>query len=201
MKIAVIGAGNVGGALAKAWVRAGHDVVVGTRGGAQGRAQLAGARTEPIPQAIQQAKVVVLSVPWDAAAGIVSSVPDWAGKVLIDCTNPIGRNFELTTGFSSSGGEQIAAQARNARVVKAFNTTGFGNMESPVYAGKPTFMPYCGDDDAACSVAQQLIKDVGFEPVFVGPLKQARYLEPFAMLWISIAMKQGRDFAFAMLRR
>jgi predicted dinucleotide-binding enzyme len=198
MKIAVIGTGNVGGALAKAWIRAGHEVVAGVR---EGGRQIAGLPAKSIAEAIQQSEVVVLSVPWAAAPGVAASVKDWGGKVLIDCTNPIGNGFELTAGFTTSGGEQIAAQARNARVVKAFNTTGFNNMENPRYEGKPSFMPYCGDDEAACATVRQLIQDVGFEPVFTGPLKQARYLEPFAMMWISIAMKQGREFAFAMLHR
>jgi predicted dinucleotide-binding enzyme len=200
MKIAIIGAGNVGGALARAWVRAGHDVTVGARAGSKGES-IAGARRATITEAIQASEVVAVTVPWAAALEVVSSVADWGGKVLIDCTNPIGQGFELTAGFSTSGGEQVAAQARNARVVKAFNTTGFGNMENPVYEGKATFMPFCGDDEAACATVRQLVQDVGFDPVFVGPLKVARYLEPFAMLWITIAMKQGRDFAFAMLRR
>ena len=201
MKIGIIGTGNVGGALAGAWVRSGHQVVAGVRENRPGKQQIAGMPAKSIAEAIQQSEVVVLSVPWAAAPEVVASVKDWSGKVLIDCTNPIGNGFELTAGFSTSGGEQIATQARNARVVKAFNTTGFGNMDNPRYEGKPTFMPYCGDDDAACATARQLIQDVGFEPVFVGPLKLARYLEPFAMLWISIAMKYGRDFAFAMLKR
>jgi predicted dinucleotide-binding enzyme len=199
MKIAIIGAGNVGGALARAWVRAGHDVIVGARDGSKGE-PIAGVRRATITEAIQASEVVALTVPWAAALEVVSSVADWGGKVLIDCTNPIGQGFELTAGFSTSGGEQVAAQARNARVVKAFNTTGFGNMENPVYEGKVTFMPFCGDDEAACATVRQLVQDVGFDPVFVGPLKVARYLEPFAMLWITIAMKQGRDFAFALLR-
>jgi hypothetical protein len=181
-------------------VRAGHDVIVGARDRSKGE-PVAGARRATIAGAIQQAEVVALTVPWAAALEVVSSVADWGGKVLIDCTNPIGQGFELTAGFSTSGGEQVAAQARNARVVKAFNTTGFGNMENPVYEGKATFMPFCGDDEAACTTVRQLVQDVGFDPVFVGPLKVARYLEPFAMLWITIAMKQGRDFAFALLRR
>lgn len=200
MKIAIIGAGNVGGALARAWVRAGHEVVTGTREDRQGT-QIAGTQSASIAEAIRKSDVVVLSVPWAAVPEVLSSAKDWSGKILIDCTNPIGAGFELTAGFTSSGGEQVAGLAAKARVVKAFNTTGFGNMENPVYEGKRTFMPYCGDDDAACTTVRQLIEDVGFEPVFAGPLKQARYLEPFAMMWISIAMKQGRDFAFAMLRR
>lgn len=200
MKIAVIGSGNVGGALAEGWVRAGHRVTFGSRN-ASDSSPVKGAQVAAIPEAIAANDVVVLAVPSDAAAQVISAAKSWKGKTLIDCTNPIGPGFTLAVGHNTSGGEQVAAQAKEARVVKAFNTTGFDNMRNPVYAGKPTTMFFATDDNEARNTASQLIKDIGFEPVFVGPMKQSRYLEPMAMLWISMTGEHGRDFAFTMLKR
>ena len=199
MKIAVIGSGNVGGTLGKAWMRAGHDVVFGE---ANGRSRgISGARTAPVAQAIGEAEVVVVAVPWSAVPEVLPKARDWSGKVLIDCTNPIAAGFKLAVGFDTSAGEKVASLAPGAAVVKAFNTTGFGNMANPVYGGKPVSMFFAADDPAAQKVAEQLIRDVGFDPVFAGPLKLARYLEPMAMLWISMAQKRGLDFAFNVVRR
>ena len=200
MKIAVIGSGNVGGALGEAWARAGHQVVFGTRDGKL-EAAIPGAKSATVAQAIHEAEVVVLAVPWAAGPQVLGQAKSWSAKILIDCTNPIAPGFELAVGLNDSGGEHVAGMAGDARVAKAFNTTGFNNMKDPKYGGKASTMLFCTDDPAAQKVTDQLVRDVGFEPVFAGPLKQARYLEPMAMLWISMSQKQGRDFAFTVVRR
>lgn len=200
MRIAVLGSGNVGGTLGNAWARAGHEVVFGMRDGSQA-SPLPGTRAATVLQAIQDSDVVALAVPWPAVPAVLGQVRDWSGKVLIDCTNPIGPGFQLALGFNSSGAEKVATLAPGARVAKAFNTTGFNNMKNPLYGGKPITMPFCADDPAAQKAAERLIRDVGFEPLFAGPLRQARYLEPFAMLWITMSQQQGREFAFTLVRR
>lgn len=109
----------------------------------------------------------------------------------------------LSIGLDSSAGEQVQAWAPAAHVVKIFNTTGADNMQDPDYAGQAATMFYCGDSEGAKEIAGSLAADLGFEPVDVGPLSQARVLEPLAMLWISMAMRYGfgRDIAFKLLRR
>lgn len=203
MKIAVIGAGNVGKALATAWVRAGHEVLLGSREAGGKQSPVAGAKLVANAEAARVSDVVVLTVPWAAVPEVLKSLAsEIRGKVLIDCTNPIGEGFQLTVGHTSSGGEQVAALAQGARVVKAFNTTGYENMQSPKYEGKPVTMLYATDDTPAQKTAEQLIHEVGFDPVFCGPLKQARYMEPLAMLWISMFLgNQQRNFAFTIVRR
>lgn len=200
MKIAVMGSGNVGGTLGNAWVRAGHDVTFGARDAAEG-SETKGARSAPVAEAVREAEVVVLAVPWAAVPDVIKQGGDWKGKILIDCTNPIGPGFELAVGHNTSAGEQVASLAAGARVAKAFNTTGFGNMHNPVYGGKPVTMFYASDDPAAQKAAEQLVRDVGFEPVFAGPLKVARYLEPLAMLWIGLTPRLSLDFALTVVRR
>ncbi len=209
MKIAVIGAGNVGGALGGGWVRSGHQVVFGARNPASAKTRKAleaapGATVAPIAEAVAAAEAAVLAAPWGGAAqSALAACGDLGGKPLLDCTNPIGPDFALTHGKDDSGGEQVQRWAPTARVVKVFNTTGFNNMENPFYSGEPTSMFYCGDDSQAKDVAKLLAEDLGFEALDVGPLSQARYLEPLAMLWITMALNHGygRDIAFNLVRR
>jgi 8-hydroxy-5-deazaflavin:NADPH oxidoreductase len=201
MKIAVLGSGNVGAALGEALARAGHQLVFGVRGGSQEKPPVPGSTRNDVQGAVQASDVVVLAVPWGAVPDVLGQVKDWSRKVLVDCTNPLGTGLELVLGLNTSGGEQVASLAKGARVVKAFNTTGFGNMKDPKYAGRRITMLYATDDAAAAPIAEQLIRDVGFEPEFAGPLRQARYLEPFATLWISMTSRLGRDFAFTLVRR
>jgi hypothetical protein len=109
----------------------------------------------------------------------------------------------LAVGHTTSGGEQVAAWAKGAAVFKTLNTTGFGNMENPGgYAQKPV-MFFAGDDPAKRAGVATLLSDLGFEPVDAGPLRNARLLEPYAMLWIDLALNrgQGSDIAFALMRR
>lgn len=197
MRIAMIGKGNVGQALAAGFRRAGHEVVFGVRAPA-------GEDQRPVDEAIASSDLAVLAVPYGAAQEVVASIPDWGGKVLVDATNPIAPGMAgLSVGTSSSGAEQVAARAVGARVVKAFNTTGAGNLAHPDYPEGRPFMPVAGDDAGARQVVLGLASELGFEAVDAGPLSAARFLEPFAMTWIHLAYGrgQGAGFAFGLLRR
>ena len=125
------------------------------------------------------------------------------GKIVIDCTNPLGMGpagLQLVLGFTTSAGEQVASWAPGAFVFKTLNTTGASNMANAAkYPVKP-MMLVAGDDAAKKPVVMGLVGKLGFEPVDAGPLQNARLLEPFAMVWIDQAMKRGRgrDFAFAL---
>jgi NADPH-dependent F420 reductase len=214
MKIAVIGAGNVGGTLGKRWARAGHEVAFGARDpgdakvGALVRESGATARAASVPEAALQAAVVVLTVPWDSAQEALAAAGDLRGRILIDATNPVpltpeGLRQGLIIGHTSSGAEEIASWSEGARVVKAFNTTGFPNMADPRYGSQGLTMMLCGDDAEAKKVTGDLARQLGFEPVDVGPLRSARYLEAVAMLWIDMAILQGfgTSFGFQVVRR
>jgi predicted dinucleotide-binding enzyme len=125
------------------------------------------------------------------------------GNILVDCTNPIAPGLRLAVGHSSSGAEQLARWVQDTSVVKAFNTMGFETMGEPVFSGDAATTFICGDDMKANQTVADLAEEIGFETVITGPLKHARYLEPMAMLWIEMAMKQGhgRDIAFRLLHR
>ena len=201
MQVAIIGTGNVGTALAQALRRAGHKVVFGTRAPEPGSVDRTG-----ISKAVRQADVTILAVPFGAVPQVVAAADGFAGKVLIDATNPLGMvegGLGLTMGFDTSGAEKIAAMAPQALVFKTFNQTGFENMaDASGYAARPVIF-VAGDDAASKPAVLALAADAGFEAIDAGGLRAARLLEPFAMLWIELARKRGlgSDFTFALQRK
>lgn len=208
MEITIIGAGNVGMALASSLVKRGNKVVVGVPDPGKYAAAIGTlgplARLVPTDEALAEGEFIILAVPFQAAKQIAASVADWRERILVDATNPLLPGLAgLSVGTTDSGAEQIAALAKGARVVKAFNTTGADNMAQPTYPGGTPCMPVCGDDHNAREQVMALVTQLGFEPLDMGPLSAARLLEPFAMAWIHYAIKQGqgRNFAFGVLRR
>ncbi len=208
MKIAIIGMGNVGNTLGRRWAAGGHNITFGVRdpqrASAQSIAAKIGAQVTTIAHAAVGADVVLLAVPWTAVREVVQAAGDLTGKILLDCTNPRKTDLSgLDTGSARSAGEQIAAWAPGARVVKIFNTTGAGNMADPKYNGKKITMFMAGNDDHAKDTAGHLAAEIGFEAVDVGPLSASWLLESLAMLWITLAYQQayGPNIALALLKR
>jgi hypothetical protein len=208
MSISILGAGNVGMALARAFIARGEPIRFGVPEPAKYRDAVArlgpSANIGTTADAIAAGDVIVLAVPYGAAESIARSVPDWKGRILVDATNPLAPGLAgLSVGTTTSGAEKIASAAEGARVVKAFNTTGAENMEDAHYPGGSVFMPVCGDDAEARARVVALATLIGFDAVECGDLKSARYLEPFAMTWIHMAIKlgHGRQFAFGRLKR
>ena len=203
MKIAVVGAGHVGGTLARLWAACGHDVVVGVRRDGR-RGPPSGIDVEGVGEACDRADVVALCVPWSAVGDALAATGPLSGKVVIDATNPLLPDGNgLAVGTNTSAAEEIAKQIPDAKVVKAFNSIGayllgdadFGWLRADGY--------YCGDDTKAKRIVRGLVEDAGLEPVDTGPLSVARALEPRALLWINLLRRQGRpkDFAFKLLHR
>jgi hypothetical protein len=213
VKLAIIGAGNVGGALGTAWAqKAGHDIYFGVRDPKADKLQallepLGGKARAVLPaEAAAATDIIVLSTPWPATEAAVRSLGDIKGKVILDSTNPLTRGPDgigLEIGHSISAGEKVQGWAAGASVFKTLNTTGFGNMANPVFNGQKSVMFVAGDDKANKPKVVNLVGELGFEVIDAGPLKNARLLEAHAMLWIDLALArgQGRDFAFGILRR
>ena len=144
----------------------------------------------------------------DGTERVIGQLGDLSGKILIDATNPIVIGADelsrgLLIGHSTSAGEEVAKWARGARVVKAFNTTGTGNMLNPNYGSRRAITFVAGDDAEAKSVACQLTHELGLEPIDAGGLQMARLLEPLGLLWIKMAYGQGwgPDFTFDVVKR
>jgi predicted dinucleotide-binding enzyme len=208
MKLTILGAGNVGLALGRAFTERGQSVQFGVPNPDKYRAPVAAlgplARVAGTEQALQPAQVVILAVPYAAAAAVARSLPDWQGRVLVDATNPLAPGLAgLALGTHISGAEELARLAAGARVVKAFNTTGAENLGDSRYPVGTPWMPVCGDDADARRQVLALATLIGFDAVDFGPLAAARYLEPLAMVWIHLAIRQGhgRRFALGVLRR
>ncbi|MBI2686197.1 MAG: NADPH-dependent F420 reductase [Acidobacteria bacterium] len=210
MKIGIIGAGNVGGTLGSRWAAVGHSVIFASRNPQsaemQALAAKAGsrARSSTTAEAAAESEVVVLATPWPATKAAVEGTGPLAGKILIDATNPLLPDLSgLECGMTTSGAEQVAAWAPGARVVKAFNTIGSNVMGNPLFDGKAAVLFYCGDDAEAKAVVRQLAVELGFDAHDAGPLTQARLLEPFALLWISLAILRGygRGIGFQFMQR
>jgi 8-hydroxy-5-deazaflavin:NADPH oxidoreductase len=201
IKLAIIGAGNVGSTLGTAWRDRGHDVTWGVRRPDDPKYASLGAVTTN-ESAVAPADVVVLCTPWQGTQQAVQSCGDLSGKTLIDCTNPLTPDFAgLEVGHTTSGAEQVANWAAGARVCKAMNQIGAAMMDGPQLPGKPV-MFVCGDDDEARSVTAGLVNELGFETVDIGELALARLLEPYGLLWIHLALRRGfgTNFGFGLLR-
>ena len=207
MNITIIGAGNVGGTLARAWAKTGNTVVIAARDPKAAKYEAFAAEgfaVKPLSDAVAGADAVLLATPWSATEDAVRAAGDLTGKILIDATNPLEPDLSgLTHGGDTSGGEQVAAWATGAKVVKAFNTIGAANMADPVIDGRAAVMPVAGDDAGARAAVAQLARDIGFDAVETGGLAMARTLEPLALLWITLAypLGQGTGIGFALLRR
>src|SRR5262245_31398903 len=210
MKIAIIGAGNVGSALGHGWASAGHEIVFGVRDPNDTKVQEIvrsvgrGTRAATVRDAVAPTEVVVLATPRPAARDALTAAGSLRGKVLVDATNPLQSDLSgLVIGHTTSAGEQVAAWAPGGKVVKAFNTIGALHMTNPRFGDQRASMFLCGDDAAAKEVVAGLATALGFEPVDAGPLTQARLLEPLALLWISraFAYGQGLNIAFRLLRK
>lgn len=207
MKIAIFGAGNVGVALATGWLAAGHQIRFGVRRphdpDVVARVAELGVEATTVGEAAAWGEVVVLATPWPAVPDALAAAGSLAGKVLFDCTNPLKPALAgLELGHETSGAEKVALLAPGAKVVKIFNSIGADHMRDARLGGKSALMLYCGDDPGAKKVAHELAAANHFDPVDAGPLHQARLLEPMALLWITLAYKQGlgRNFAFALVR-
>ena len=212
MKIAILGAGMVGGTLGRRFAEIGHEVFFGVPNPGDEKHQAlitdigSQARVGTVAEAARSAETILLAVPYDAVADALGACGDLNGKVVIDATNPLkfaDGSLKLTIGFETSGAEQVTKLAPGASVVKCFNQTGFGNMTQPRFGNVSSVMFVCGDDRAANEKVVGLAEAIGFEAIDAGKLEVARLLEPLAMLWIHLAFTTDlkREFAFSLLRR
>lgn len=205
MNIAIIGTGNVGGALATKWAGAGHRIYLGVKDqeNFKGQHLLKNPNTtaHTIAEAVSQAAVVLLATPAKATVAVVQSLGDTSGKVIIDAMNIIKGNGP--EGYSSTSAA-ILDHTDTPDVVKCFNTTGYNNMENTVYENTAIDMFTCGDSERGKAVAKQLAKDAGFAECYdVGGNDKFELMEQFAWFWINLAMfqGQGREMAFKLLKR
>lgn len=203
MHITILGAGNIGLAAGTKWKEKGHTVTFGVRDPQSQKswnARNIGAEVKTFDEAMQGAEVVLIALPFGVTDEVIKNMQsDWDNKIIIDATNPISAGTEP---FDSAA-EAIAAWTGNSDVVKAFNTTGVGNLSNPVYHGKAIETFICGNDDAAKKVVTGLAEELGFRVVDLGNLENAVLLENLAKMWVTMAYKLGKgpNFAFTIAER
>ena len=211
MTITFVGYGNVGAPLADHLQGFKHRVTLAADDASsdsvrKALARNAGLAVAPTPDAVNGADVVFLATPFQANREVLERLAgDLKGKILVDCTNPVGP--QLTHGLKSaqSGSEMVQALVPGARVVKAFSIYGFENFEDsayPAYDVKPVMM-FCGNDAAAKKTVGELIAQLGWEPLDVGGLEQALHLEHMTLLWVRMVRVNGASphMVWAVLRR
>ena len=211
MRVGILGSGLMGGKLGTLFARAGHEVMFSYARKQEKLKRLAKdaggkARAGTPREAVQGADAVLLAVHWSRIDDVLSQAGDLNGKVIVSCSLPMNTDdTALVIGQTSSGAEVLATKLPKSRVVSAFNTVPsevlFGVFAARRKAKKPSLV-YCGDDSRSKKLAAKLIRDIGFEPVDAGPLKTARYTEPFALLVAQLAYegKGGPELGYRLER-
>lgn len=208
-RIAIIGTGQVAGALGPEFAQLGHTIVYGSRDPSRDDVRAlvdrtGGEASATTPaESVVGADIVVLAIPGLVVESVVASLGHLDGTIVIDPTNPLVRDddgrFRLQT--DSSNGELIQRLAPGARVVKAFNTLNWRTMVDPDAAGGPVTVPLAGNSDAAKRVVAELVEGLGLEALDVGPIEHARHVEGMLILWINNRFAGGEPFEFHLRRQ
>jgi predicted dinucleotide-binding enzyme len=219
MKIAILGSGNIGSGLGGLFAKEGHEVMFSFSRDPQKIQQVVAeagpnARSGTPEQAARFGDIVVLAVGWGAVKEALQAAGSLDGKTLVSCVNPLTSDFSgLVVGTTTSGAEEIAKLVPGAHVVEAFLNVFAGILHSGtmMFGTDVPSVFYCGDDAAAKSAVRRLIIEIGLEPVDSGPLKNARFVEPTAMLMLQLGAFLGMakewkpreftDLAVKLLRR
>ncbi|MBZ5554644.1 MAG: NADPH-dependent F420 reductase [Acidobacteriia bacterium] len=196
MRIGILGSGLMGGKLGTIFARAGHDVVFSYARSNDKLKRLArdapgNALAGTPAEAAKEADVLLLAVHWSRINDVVKQAGDLSGKVIVTCSLPMDTgNTKLIVANTPSGAEELAKKIPKARIVSAFNTVPsevlFDVYEPRRKTSRPSLV-YCGDEESGKTVAAELIRDAGFDPIDAGPLQIARYTEPFALLVAQLA--------------
>jgi len=187
MKIAVIGAGKIGGTIGEKWEAAGHEVTYGLRDASKRKG------AQPIDRALEGAAAVLVAVP---GAALVQLVRDHAkgldGKVVIDATNNFG-------GEAMNAWSEVASTVPRAHLYRAFNSLGWDVFANPVLGGLQADLFYAGPEGDTKATVEQLISDAGLRPVWVGGTEQVDTIDGVLRLWFTLSRTRGRRIAFKLI--
>ena len=206
--IAVVGTGQVAGALGPEFAELGHTIVYGSRDPSRDDVNALvdrtghGASATTPADAASAAEIVVLAVPGGAIEVVTKSLGDLSGKIIIDPTNPLRRNedgrFEMSV--ETSNAELIQGWAPDAYVVKAFNSLNWRQMVDPDSSGGPISVLLVGDNAEAKAIVAALAEGMGLVPIDLGPLRYARQVEGMLILWINNRYVQNEPFEYYLRR-
>ncbi len=187
MKIAIAGAGKIGGTIGDRWSKAGHEVVYGLRD----PSKRSGAK--PVAQALGAADTILLAIPGGALVEFAREhVKALDGKMVLDATN----NFR---GAKMNSWTELSAVIPKARLYRVFNTLGWDVFANPVLSGVQADQFYCGPDGRGRDVVEQLIDDAGLRPIWVGGVDQVDVVDGVLHLWYTLAQHRGRRIAFKLI--
>ena len=207
MRVGILGSGLMGAKLGTIFARAGHEVVFSYARSNDKLKKLArdaqgNARAGTPAEAAKNSDAILLAVHWSRVDDVLKQAGDLSGKVIITCSLPMDvDDTKLVIGTNTSGAEELAKKVPRAHVVAAFQTIPsevlFGVFEARSKHARPSLV-YCGEDEGAKDTAAKLIRDVGFDPLDCGPLRIARYTEPFALLVAQLAYEgdAGPELAY-----
>jgi predicted dinucleotide-binding enzyme len=213
VRIGVLGSGDVGRTLGAGLRARGHEVMLGTRepGSVKAKAWIEeaghGASAGTFAEAARFAELAILATAWSGTENAIrlADPRNLEGKVVIDATNPLAMGpsgLILAVAGNDSGGERVQRWLPGARVVKAFNTVGSLHMVDPQFPGGPPDMLLAGDDGEAKRTVGEIAASLGWPVIDLGGIEASRYLEPFAMVWITHAIRtKSRGHAFKLLRK
>ncbi|HLX13293.1 MAG TPA: NAD(P)-binding domain-containing protein [Bacteroidota bacterium] len=213
MNIGILGSGDVGRALGKGFLKYGHAVKIGSRDPKSDKlkewlAKNPKGTSGTFTETAAFGELLVLATKWSGTeeALMLSDLRNFAGKTVIDCTNPLivtpGQPPSLALGHTDSGGEQVQRWLPNSNVVKAFNIVGSAHMVNPDFPGGPPDMFICGNDATAKSKVTEILTAFGWNTTDLGGIEGARLLEPMCILWVLYGMKhQSWNHAFKMLKK
>lgn len=186
MKIAVIGAGNIGHTLGKKWAKADYTVMYGVRDPADlkySHLRESGA-LETIKAALESARVVLLAIPGDAVAEFADEFKDvLEGKLVIDATNNI-------SGGPMNNIEVLYEKTQNTQLIRAFSTLGWENFENPIINHHKVDLFFCGHAGAR-TITEKLISDIGLRPIYLGPLEKAELVDGLTKVWFELVFQLG----------
>jgi len=206
--IAVIGTGSVARALGPEFAALDHKIIYGSRDPTRDSVKELVARTghgasvTTPTEAASAASIIVLAVPGEAIEPVIKGLGDLSGKIIIDPTNAIGEDedgfFKIMV--STSNAELIQGWAPDAYVVKAFNTLNWRTMVDPDSAGGPVSIPLVGDSMEAKATVAALVTGIGLDPIDLGPVRYARYVEGMLIVWINNRFAGGEAFDYYLRR-
>lgn len=194
MNIGILGNGVVGNALAEVFHKLGHPVQIGVKDSKKEIEKKHFIEYIDGKNIAKDNEIIIIAVPGNKVEKAVMDIKNPEGKIFIDLTNPIGEDYILTRGRYTSNGEVIQEILKDFHIVKTLNTLGVEKLVNPCVNEKKLTMLLAGNNKNANKKVEELLFEMGFDPMLVGDIHFSRYLEPLAMIWIEMVRRQGKSF-------
>ncbi|MBC2850092.1 NAD(P)-binding domain-containing protein [Cetobacterium sp. 8H] len=193
MNIGIVGNGVVGNTLADIFHKLGHPIEIGVRNLKEEFEKKSHIEYVQMEDITKDNEVIILAIPGDKLESVLLKIKNPEGKIFIDLTNPIGPDYMLLRGRYTSNGELAQEILKDSHIVKTLNTLGIEKIKHPSIREEKLTMLLAGNNKNANKKVEELLSEMGFDPMLVGDIHFSRYLEPLAMIWIEMVRKQGKS--------